>query len=51
VRLLTFGHGDDVEVVHLLHDGRQTDHAPTDGVRLDGDRLVYDAGVPPTLFT
>ena len=41
---------DDVEVVHLLHDGRQTAHAPTGGVRLDGTRLVYDAGVPPTLF-
>jgi uncharacterized protein (DUF488 family) len=41
---------DDVEVVHLLHDGRQTPHAPTDGVRRDGGRLVYDAGVPPALF-
>lgn len=39
-----------VEVVHLMHDGRHTPHAPTDGVRLDGDRLVYDAGVAPTLF-
>ena len=38
------------EVVHLMHDGRGTPHAPTAGVRLDGDRLVYDAGAPPTLF-
>ena len=38
---------DDVEVVHLLHDGRQTPHAPTDGVRRDGRRLVYDAGTAP----
>ena len=39
-----------IEVVHLLHDGRRTAHAPTDGVRLDGSRLAYDGGVPPTLF-
>jgi uncharacterized protein (DUF488 family) len=31
-------------VRHLLHDGRLTPHAPTDGVRVDGDRLVYDVG-------
>lgn len=40
----------DVEVLHLLHDGRQTPHTPTDGVRVDRDRLVYDAGAP-SLFT
>jgi len=39
-----------VDVVHLMHDGRLTPHAPTDGVRRDGDRLVYDAGAAPTLF-
>ena len=39
-----------VEVVHLMHDGRRTPHAPTDGVRVEGDGLVYDAGAPPTLF-
>lgn len=38
------------EVLHLMHDGRQTPHAPTDTVRVDVDRLVYDAGAPPTLF-
>lgn len=34
----------DVEVLHLMPDGRLTAHAPTDGVRRDGDLLVYDAG-------
>jgi uncharacterized protein (DUF488 family) len=34
----------DVEVFHLTPDGRRTPHAPTDGVRRDGDELVYDAG-------
>ncbi len=38
-----------VEVVHLMHDGRLTPHPPTDGVRLDGDRLVYDVGATPPL--
>jgi hypothetical protein len=38
-----------VEVLHLMHDGRLTPHAPTDGVRLDGDRVVYDVGTTPTL--
>ncbi|HEX6492561.1 MAG TPA: DUF488 domain-containing protein [Candidatus Dormibacteraeota bacterium] len=32
------------EVVHLLHDGRVEPHRPTEGVRRDGDLLVYDAG-------
>jgi uncharacterized protein (DUF488 family) len=36
---------DGVPVEHLMHDGRLTTHAPTDGVRVDGDRLVYDVGV------
>jgi uncharacterized protein (DUF488 family) len=36
---------DDAEVVHLMHDGRFTPHAPTDGVRVDDGRLVYDVGV------
>lgn len=31
-----------LEVVHLMHDGRRHPHRPTDGVRRDGDRLVYD---------
>jgi len=33
------------EVLHLFHDGRLSPHGPTDGVRVDGDRLVYDVGV------
>lgn len=33
------------EVRHLFHDGRLALHAPTEGVRVDGDRLVYDVGV------
>lgn len=40
----------DVEVVHLLHDGRRTHHALTDGVRRVGDRLVYDVGTTPSLL-
>jgi uncharacterized protein (DUF488 family) len=31
-----------IEVVHLMHDGRHTAHVPTDGVRLAGGTLVYD---------
>jgi uncharacterized protein (DUF488 family) len=34
----------DVEVLHLMPDGRLTPHPPTDGVRREGDGLVYDAG-------
>jgi uncharacterized protein (DUF488 family) len=33
-----------VEVVHLMHDGRAAGHAVTDGARVDGSRLVYDVG-------
>jgi uncharacterized protein (DUF488 family) len=36
---------ENAEVVHLMHDGRFTPHAPTDGVRVDDGRLVYDVGV------
>lgn len=32
------------DVRHLMHDGRVTGHAPTEGVRRDGAHLVYDAG-------
>ena len=35
-----------VEVVHLMHDGRQTAHVPTDGVRRVDGRLRYDGGGP-----
>ncbi len=34
-----------VEVLHVMHDGRVTPHRPTEGVRPDGDALVYDVGV------
>jgi uncharacterized protein (DUF488 family) len=38
----------DVPVRHLMHDGRLTDHHPTDGVRRrDDGLLVYDAGQEP----
>ena len=40
----------DVEVLHLMHDGRRTPHAPTQGVRREGDRLVYDVGTTPSLL-
>lgn len=34
-------------VLHLMHDGRLTEHTPTAGVRLRADGLlVYDAGDP-----
>jgi len=33
-----------VDVVHLMHDGRIVPHAPTEGVRREGELLVYDAG-------
>ena len=36
-----------VPVTHLMPDGRLTPHPPTDGVRRDGDALVYDAGTLP----
>jgi len=39
-----------VEVRHLMHDGRLTEHAVTDGARLDGDRVVYDVGVTAPLL-
>ena len=39
----------DINVVHLMHDGRLTPHAPTEGVRLADDALVYDVGITPSL--
>jgi uncharacterized protein (DUF488 family) len=39
-----------LEVVHLMHDGRLTPHAPTAGVRLADDHLVYDIGATPPLM-
>lgn len=38
-----------VDVVHLMHDGHLSPHAPTDGVRLVGNALVYDVGITPPL--
>jgi uncharacterized protein (DUF488 family) len=38
-----------IEVVHLMHDGRLTLHAPTEGVRLADGALVYDVGITPPL--
>jgi uncharacterized protein (DUF488 family) len=40
----------DIEVVHLMHDGRRTPHVLTEGVRIDGDRVVYDVGVTRPLI-
>jgi uncharacterized protein (DUF488 family) len=31
-------------VVHLFHDGRQSEHRPMEEARVEGARLVYDAG-------
>jgi uncharacterized protein (DUF488 family) len=39
----------DVEVVHLMHDGRQMPHAITDGARRDGNTVVYDVGTTGAL--
>ena len=39
----------DIDVLHLMHDGRLTLHVPTEGVRLAGDELVYDIGFTPPL--
>lgn len=33
-----------VEVVHLQHGGRAAPHRATEGVRREGDLLIYDAG-------
>jgi len=39
-----------VEVRHLMHDGRLAEHVPTDGVRREGDLLVYDVGETGSLL-
>lgn len=39
-----------VEVFHLMHDGRPTPHKLTEGVRVEGDRLIYDVGATPSLL-
>jgi len=38
------------DVRHLMHDGRLAEHRPTDGVRRDGDHLVYDVGETGSLL-
>lgn len=38
------------EVLHLDHRGRLEPHRPTEGVRRDGDLLVYDVGSTPPLL-
>lgn len=38
-----------VDVAHLMHDGRLTPHAPTEGVRVERETLVYDVGITPPL--
>ena len=39
----------DVEVLHLMHDGRTSPHPLTDGVRRGDGRVVYDVGVTSAL--
>ena len=34
-----------VDVEHLLHDGRLSDHRITEGARREGDLVIYDVGV------
>jgi uncharacterized protein (DUF488 family) len=40
----------DVEVQHLMHDGRLTPHRPTEGARRAGAQVLYDVGATPQLF-
>lgn len=44
---LTMARG--IEVLHIMHDGRLRPHVATDGVRAEGDGLVYDVGATPML--
>ena len=39
----------EVDVAHLMHDGRQVAHVPTAGVRIADNELVYDLGATPPL--
>jgi uncharacterized protein (DUF488 family) len=39
----------DVDVLHLMHDGRHVAHVPTAGVRVAHNALVYDVGATPPL--
>jgi uncharacterized protein (DUF488 family) len=38
------------EVAHLMHDGRRSPHAVTDGARRGDGDVVYDVGVTPSLL-
>jgi uncharacterized protein (DUF488 family) len=38
-----------VDVVHLMHDGRRDAHVPTEAARVAGGMLVYDVGATPPL--
>jgi len=38
------------EIRHLMQDGRLVEHCPTDGVRREDDRLVYDVGETGSLL-
>jgi len=38
------------DVRHLMHDGRLAEHRPTEGVRREGDGLVYDVGETGSLL-
>lgn len=40
-----------IRVEHLFHDGRLNEHAPTPEARRDGDHVVYDVGVQPSLIS
>ncbi|MBV9410938.1 MAG: DUF488 domain-containing protein [Acidimicrobiia bacterium] len=40
----------EVDVRHLMHDGRIGEHHPTEGVRRDGDHLLYDVGETGSLL-
>jgi uncharacterized protein (DUF488 family) len=40
-----------LDVHHLMHDGRRSPHVVTDGARVEGDRVVYDAPPQPRLPT
>lgn len=37
----------DIDLRHLAHDGRLFEHVPTDVVRVDVHRLIYDGREPP----
>jgi uncharacterized protein (DUF488 family) len=40
---------EELDVVHLMHDGRETSHIVTDGARRDDGNVVYDVGATQAL--